>query len=125
MIFTRWKHSEDWYVSLYKQKKQITSGEIVFNISLQDEDYKYMSGHVIDGRNLLPATGYIVLVWKMTRMLSMQLHDNVPVVFEDVKFLKATLLPNQAAVTLTLMVQKGKSYLVNKSCFSIFYNKSL
>jgi len=29
-------------------------------ISLQDEERKYLSGHVIDGRNLFPAMGYLV-----------------------------------------------------------------
>jgi len=29
-------------------------------ISLQDEERKYLSGHVIDGRNLFPGMGYLV-----------------------------------------------------------------
>ncbi|XP_032690865.1 fatty acid synthase-like [Odontomachus brunneus] len=66
-----------------------------------------MSGHVIDGRNLLPATGYIQLIWKMVGMLEGKLYNNMPIVFEDVKFIRATLLPDQRAVQLTLMVQKG------------------
>ncbi|XP_067214186.1 fatty acid synthase-like [Linepithema humile] len=33
-------------------------------VALNDEDYEYMSGHVIDGRQLLPATGYLMLVWE-------------------------------------------------------------
>jgi hypothetical protein len=36
------------------------SGERTVVISLQDEERKYLSGHVIDGRNLFPAMGYIV-----------------------------------------------------------------
>ena len=36
------------------------SGERSVAISLQDEDRKYLSGHVIDGRNLFPAMGYLV-----------------------------------------------------------------
>jgi len=36
------------------------SGERSVVISLQDEERKYMSGHVIDGRNLFPAMGYLV-----------------------------------------------------------------
>jgi len=36
------------------------SGEGSMVISLQDEERKYLSGHVIDGRNLFPAMGYLV-----------------------------------------------------------------
>jgi hypothetical protein len=36
------------------------SGERSVVISLQDEEREYLSGHVIDGRNLFPAMGYLV-----------------------------------------------------------------
>ena len=36
------------------------SGERSVAISLQDEERTYLSGHVIDGRNLFPAMGYLV-----------------------------------------------------------------
>jgi hypothetical protein len=36
------------------------SGERIVIISLHDEERKYLSGHVIDGRNLFPAMGYLV-----------------------------------------------------------------
>jgi fatty acid synthase len=29
-------------------------------ISLEDESMEYLSGHVIDGKNLFPAAGYLV-----------------------------------------------------------------
>ena len=36
------------------------SGERSVVITLKDEERKYLSGHVIDGRNLFPAMGYLV-----------------------------------------------------------------
>jgi hypothetical protein len=36
------------------------SGERTVVISLKDDERKYLSGHVIDGRNLFPAMGYLV-----------------------------------------------------------------
>ena len=36
------------------------SGERSVVTSLKDEERKYLSGHVIDGRNLFPAMGYLV-----------------------------------------------------------------
>lgn len=56
----RWEHSEDWYVTMYRVQDKIKSGERNILISLKDDEYEYLSGHVIDGRNLFPATGYLV-----------------------------------------------------------------
>jgi hypothetical protein len=36
------------------------SGERYVVICVRDEERKYLSGHVIDGRNLFPAMGYLV-----------------------------------------------------------------
>lgn len=56
----RWEHSEDWYVTSYRLQEKIKSGERTISISLSDEDMEFMTGHIIDGRNLFPATGYLV-----------------------------------------------------------------
>ncbi|KYM94219.1 WD repeat-containing protein 66 [Cyphomyrmex costatus] len=47
------------------------------NILLDDENYEYMSGHVIDGRNLLPAT---VIQYSFKLQWSFGLNSEVPVV---------------------------------------------
>ena len=39
---------------------KLKSGERSVVITLQDEERKYLAGHVIDGRNLFPAMGYLV-----------------------------------------------------------------
>jgi hypothetical protein len=38
----------------------MTSGERSVVVSLDDDEMEYLSGHVIDGRNLFPAMGYLV-----------------------------------------------------------------
>lgn len=56
----RWEHSEDWYVTSYRMQEKIKSGERTVIINVNDEEQEYYTGHVIDGRNLFPATGYLV-----------------------------------------------------------------
>ncbi|XP_011313292.1 fatty acid synthase [Fopius arisanus] len=102
----RWEHSDDWYVTSYRMQEKITSGERVMELTLADEDYEYMGGHVIDGRNLLPATGYLALIWETVGMMRGEMYTEVPVVFEDVKFLRATTVSKEP-LEITLMVQKG------------------
>ena len=41
------------------------SGERSVLVSLDEEDMEYIAGHMIDGRILFPATGYIVSDIKM------------------------------------------------------------
>ncbi|KAK0070671.1 hypothetical protein PV325_000245, partial [Microctonus aethiopoides] len=103
----KWDHSDDWYVTSYKVQDKITLGERTVEVTLTDEDYEYMAGHVIDGQNLLPVTGYLALVWQTVGMMKGKLYTEVSVVFQDVKFLRATTLPKEGIVTLTVMVQKG------------------
>ncbi|EFN62855.1 Fatty acid synthase, partial [Camponotus floridanus] len=103
----KWNHSEDRYVMSFKTKQKITSGERSIDITLKDEAFDYMSGHVIDGRNLLPATGYLLLVWDTISLLKGQWLNDISIVFENVKFLRATHFPKQGNLDLTIMVQKG------------------
>ena len=53
-----WVSSDALYCCFMQGKSK--SGERSVVISLQDEERKYLSGHVIDGRNLFPAMGYLV-----------------------------------------------------------------
>jgi len=92
----------------FKTNKKITSGERIVNVTLKDETFEYVSGHVIDGRNLFPATGYLALVWDTISKLRGQWLKEIPIVFENVKFIRATHIPKQGDLDLTIMVQKGK-----------------
>lgn len=52
-------HIAQHYVLLSFQEK-MKSGERSVVVTLEDEEMEYLSGHVIDGRNLFPAMGYLV-----------------------------------------------------------------
>ncbi|XP_067207292.1 fatty acid synthase-like [Linepithema humile] len=104
--FIRWDHSEDWFVNNYQKQKTIKSKERQIEIKVDDEDYSFMTGHVIDGRNLLPATGYLVLVWETIGMIMDKIYTSVPIVFQNIKFIRATHLSNDGSVNLTIVIQR-------------------
>ncbi|XP_011305442.1 fatty acid synthase [Fopius arisanus] len=103
----KWDHSEDWFVTSYRTLEKIDSGERVVELAMTDEDYEYMEGHVIDGKNLLPATGYLLFVWETVGLMRGARYTEVPIVFEDVRFLRATTLFKDVTYKLTIMINKG------------------
>lgn len=101
----KWEHSNNWYV--YRLRDKIPSGERRLDVTLADDDFEFVAGHVIDGRNLFPATGYLTLIWETISLMGGELHSEVSVVFEDVKFLRATTMPKEGTVQFTLLNPKG------------------
>lgn len=59
------------------------------------------------GRNLFPATGYLSLVWETVAMMLGRLTPDTAVVFENVKFLRATTIPKDGSMELYVMVQRA------------------
>ncbi|XP_063702664.1 fatty acid synthase-like [Culicoides brevitarsis] len=102
----KWDHSEDWFVTRYDTVKRHISGEKVFRVSLQDQDYFYISGHCIDSRVLFPATAYLFLVWDTLAMMTKRWYVEVEVEFSDVKFLRATNMSNDD-IDFIVMIQHG------------------
>ncbi|XP_023309306.2 fatty acid synthase [Lucilia cuprina] len=104
----RWDHKEDWFITKYENMKTKSSGERVFTVNLGSDDEEYMTGHVIDGKVLVPATCYLQYVWET---FSLMYHGpsfmDVPVEFEDVKFLRATNINAKTSVDLTVMIHYG------------------
>lgn len=66
-----------------------------------------MSGYIIDEKNLIPAITYLNMAWETLGILQGEMHTEVSVVFEDVRFMRAIYIPKESDVQLTVMVQKG------------------
>lgn len=103
----RWEHSEDWYAEINIQRQRVITAERVIDINLKDENYEYITHHVIDGRNLIPAMGYLVMVWDMLSLRDGKFCDDMPVVFENIKFERATSISSTGTVSLKIIIQKG------------------
>lgn len=105
--YVRWEHSEDWFVAFYRPLDEMKSGERAINITVaKDNDWSFLTGHVIDGRNLFPATGYLNFVWETQSMVVGMMMSDMQIVFEDVKFHRATTLSKDKRLELIVMVQR-------------------
>jgi len=91
----------------HSAKKKIHTREIVVNINLIEEEFEYLTGHVINEKNLFPAMGYLFLIWEMITSLRKQDITNVPVVFEDINFIRAVMLSRQNSINLILSIMDG------------------
>lgn len=104
----RWDHSEDWFVTKYENMKTKSSGERVFQINLSSDDEEFLSGHIIDGKILVPGTCYLQYVWEtFSLMYHGPSYMDIPVQFEEVRFLRATNLSVGVNVELNVMVNYG------------------
>lgn len=76
-------------------------------MSTENENYEYMIDYVIDGKNLIPAIGYLALVWETMGTLHAEMFSELSVVFEDVIFKRAIHIPKKSEIKLTVIIQKG------------------
>ncbi|KAL6440730.1 hypothetical protein ACFW04_003291 [Cataglyphis niger] len=102
----KWDHSATWDVASFKQKSS-QSGECVVQVDLSKELDAYLVGHQIDGRVLFPATGYLLLVWKTLAKLRNTDFELLPVVFENVRFQRATIMPKEGTVKFSITIFEG------------------
>ncbi|XP_036142705.1 fatty acid synthase-like isoform X1 [Monomorium pharaonis] len=109
----KWNHSENWFIPDCKTHEYVER-ERYIEIALKDVDYDYLVGHVINGRNLLPATGYLVLVWQTIGIMKGLMYSTVPIIFRDVKFIRATHLIKNNTVTLRIAIQKDGKFEITE-----------
>uniref|UniRef100_A0A1A9UN37 Uncharacterized protein n=1 Tax=Glossina austeni TaxID=7395 RepID=A0A1A9UN37_GLOAU len=104
----RWDHSEDWFVTKYENMKTKSKGERSYTVNLGSDEEEFLSGHVIDGKVLIPAICYLRYVWEtFSLMYHGPSYMEVPVEFEEVKFLRATSISPNDSVELNVMIHYG------------------
>ncbi|XP_034937434.1 fatty acid synthase [Chelonus insularis] len=100
-----WDHSSQWTVADFSGKSG--AGETVVEVDLSKEEYAHIAGHTIDGRVLFPATGYLTIVWQTFAKLRGVDFEKLPVVFEDVQFRRATIMPKDGSVRFLINIFDG------------------
>lgn len=70
---------------------------------------------------MYPATGYLVLVWETLGMMMGELFTEVSVVFENVRFQRATNIPKDGNLEFIIMIQKGSGNFEVRSTYTFFF----
>ncbi|KAK4878182.1 hypothetical protein RN001_010688 [Aquatica leii] len=99
----QWQHKDDWDILKYEMKNLSTD---VATITLEHNHWKFLTGHVVDGRTVLPGTGYLFIVWNFYLKVNRFLMNQTKIIFENVKFYGLTFLFKQKPVALTVNLMK-------------------
>ena len=91
-VHMKWDHSVDWRIANYKDFE--SSGVTTVSYDLMGRD-SYLRDHVINGKAIFPAAGYIYTVWQVVGGASLHL--------ADIRILQAVLLAEET-VNFTVSV---------------------
>ncbi|KAK9736241.1 Polyketide synthase dehydratase [Popillia japonica] len=90
-------------------------------ISTKNKDWSFIPDHIIDEKNIFPASGYIFLVVECLANALYKSIDSLRIIFEDIEFLKEVIMPTDEhlelmihlhIVTKTFEVTKGTDLIV-------------
>lgn len=97
----KWNHDKDFFVPRYPAQFSKSAAKAEVSIDILEERDKYISDHQFEGRVLFPATGYLLVVWRVFSLTKNKIYDAafhqiekslVPVEFHNVRLLRAVVL---------------------------------
>jgi len=87
-------------VDLIPELVKIEKSKKLWLISPDDKNYEVVYDHVVEDKCIFPATGYLVLVWNTIANILQIDCNQLPIQFNDVKFLNMTHLSRDKNVVL-------------------------
>ncbi|KAB0791247.1 hypothetical protein PPYR_03047 [Photinus pyralis] len=103
----KWNHEDDWFVALSSPKENAHANGCPVVVKAKNKNWQFITGHLIDGRYLIPATAYLKMVWDIYVELQKRGTLDLRIVFEDVHFQRATQFSEEDGVKLFVSLQKS------------------
>ncbi|KAB0791794.1 hypothetical protein PPYR_03594 [Photinus pyralis] len=100
----RWDHQEDWFVASARDNAKSGSDVITINLENGDEDWKFLHGHVIDGRNFLPASALFHFVWATFGKITKTVISETAVLFENCQIHRSIILSKESIIQLSVQI---------------------
>ncbi|KAK4877916.1 hypothetical protein RN001_010422 [Aquatica leii] len=101
-----WNHEEDWFTFIHANSKTSPLGQRHITLLNREIDWSFLPGHVIDGMVLMPATGYLYMVWETFCKTYNFSESETKIVFEDVKFHRATQISKNSSVVFKISIAR-------------------
>lgn len=115
----KWDHSVKWTVPDFTRNYVSGRRNLSITIDLNSDEYRHIAGHVVDEEILFPASGYIVIAWKMFAKQKNVDFSKLPVIVENFEILHAILLKNTSSLDFSVNI------LEESGIFEIFESGSL
>ena len=105
----QWDHSKERLVRLYPHYfNSYTKLEKAITIDVNSEEWAFLSGHLIDGRVLFPATGYVQLAWTEFAKINGSTMEDWPVHIQNLKIKRATILSTESPTNFNVKFMQKK-----------------
>jgi fatty acid synthase, animal type len=103
-----WDHSQSYFVPYFDSCNFFERQNLSINIS--DKAYDFVKGHIIDGKVLFPGTGWLILVWETFSMMMGVPQNEMKVIFEEVKFIRATSMQKNQDISVTIAIHRASGH---------------
>ncbi|KAG4073632.1 hypothetical protein HA402_000856 [Bradysia odoriphaga] len=101
----KWNHTDNYLVPYFDTFSNYERRKVAINLS--DKDFDFINGHIVDGRVLFPATGWIFLVWETFSWMNGVRLEEQAVVLHDIQLMRATMLAKNQDVFISINIQRG------------------
>ena len=104
----KWDHNKSCVVTRYPEYFSVIRGVASYDIDLIQSAFQYLSGHVIDGRNLCPAVEYLRFVWEnvVANLFGSRDYMKYPIEFRKVKLMRGIMLSRHKSIEVTVKYER-------------------
>ncbi|KAI5632206.1 acyl transferase domain-containing protein [Phthorimaea operculella] len=102
-----WAHHENWTLPLYKSAYVKQASSCNFILSPHDDEYAYLRGHVIRGRNCYPYAAAIVAAWDTLIMFNAVKRHSASVEFRNLQFFSQPTMHDRTTLRLKVCLQRA------------------
>ena len=120
----KWDHNESYFVKKFPEYFfPATSSDMIYEFSLDDPDDIFLQDHVIDGKVIFPATGYLMVAWRRLAAQKGLQWNQFTVVFENVQFRRSVSFQNGKVKLTVRYTEPTGEFLVLDSGHIAAYGK--
>ncbi|XP_022912997.2 fatty acid synthase-like [Onthophagus taurus] len=97
-----WEHKKDQFVV---DGLNVSRGFERYVINTKYNDWSFITGHVVNGKNLFPAAGYLYLVMNAVTKIRWTKLNQINLCMENIKFIRATTVPVKQNLSFDVFIE--------------------